>query len=157
MAGLNQVQLIGNLGGKVELNHSQSGRAVASLSLATNEVWRDKEGQKQERVEWHRVVVWGPMAETCGRYLTKGSKVFVQGRLTTRKWTDKNNIERWSTEVVADEVLFLDSKGNGKPAPTDPGRPERGGDAARDSGRGGQYRNEPRPEDFGPGSADVPF
>lgn len=107
---LNKVQLIGNLGRDPELRSTQSGVAVANFSIATSERWKDQAGEKQEKTEWHNVVVWKQQAESCGRYLHKGSKVYVEGRLQTRKWQDKEGLDRYTTEVVAMNVVFLDPK-----------------------------------------------
>lgn len=107
-ASVNKVILIGNLGADPEVKYTaQKGVAVCDLSVATNEVWKDKNGQKQEKVEWHRVKVWGDQAENCGKYLTKGRSVYVEGKLQTRKWEDKNGQNRYTTEIVAERVVFL--------------------------------------------------
>jgi single-strand DNA-binding protein len=90
MGSVNKVILVGNLGADPELKYTPAGKAVCNLSLATNEVWKDKSGQKQEKTEWHRVQVWGDMAENCSKYLAKGRMVYVEGKLQTRKWQDKN-------------------------------------------------------------------
>lgn len=120
MAAVNMVLLIGNLGKDPEVRYTQGGQAVANFSLATNEAWTDKEGKKQERTEWHRIVVWGKAAEACGEYLKKGSQVFVAGRLQTREWEDKEKRKQFSTEIVANEVKFLGAKNGGaRSAPED--------------------------------------
>jgi len=120
MASLNQVQLIGRLGQDPELRYTQSQVAVCNFSLATNEVFNDGKGEKKETTEWHRVNAWGKRAETCSQYLSKGREVFVQGRLQTRKWTDSEGVNRYTTEVVAKDVKFLGSKdGNGANAATE--------------------------------------
>ncbi|MCH2261637.1 MAG: single-stranded DNA-binding protein [Candidatus Thioglobus autotrophicus] len=101
MAGINKVILVGNLGAKPEVKYASNGNAISNLSVATSESWTDKStGQKQERTEWHRVSLFGKLAEIAGQYLDKGSKVYVEGKLQTRKYTDKDGIERWTTEVV---------------------------------------------------------
>ena len=101
MAGINKVILVGNLGAKPELKYSQSGNAMTSLSVATSESWTDKNtGQKQEKTEWHRVSLFGKLAEIAGQYLDKGSKVYVEGKLQTRKWQDQSGQDRYTTEVV---------------------------------------------------------
>jgi len=107
MGSLNQVTLIGNLGRDAELRYTQGGTAVATISVATTETWNDKQGQKQERTEWTRCVVWGKTAEAISQYLTKGKSVCVVGKLQTNKWTDKEGVERYSTEVKADRVVLL--------------------------------------------------
>ena len=101
MAGINKVILVGNLGAKPEVKYASNGNAISNLSVATSESWTDKStGQKQERTEWHRVSLFGKLAEIAGQYLDKGSKVYVEGKLQTRKYTDKEVIERWTTDVV---------------------------------------------------------
>lgn len=107
---LNKVMVIGRLGKPVEVKYSQSGTAVASLTVATDESYTDKQGQRQSVTEWHRVIVYGKTAENCGQYLDKGSLVFVEGRLRTRKWTDRAGQERFTTEIIADRVQFLERK-----------------------------------------------
>ena len=105
MAGsVNKVILVGNLGRDPEVRYTPSGQAVANFTVATNEAWTDKAGQKQERTEWHRVVVWGKSAENCGEYLSKGRQVFVEGRLQTREWTNKEGAKQYTTEIVANPV-----------------------------------------------------
>jgi single-strand DNA-binding protein len=111
MGSVNKVILIGNLGADPELKYTPSNRPVCNLSLATNEVFKDKSGQRQERTEWHRVTVWGDQAENCNKYLAKGRTVYIEGRLQTRSWDDKEGKKRYSTEVVADRVVFLSSGG----------------------------------------------
>ena len=108
MAGsVNKVILVGRLGKDVEQRHTQAGTAVADFSLATTSS-RGKGAEKEEATEWHRIVVWDKLAELCAQYIHKGSKVYVEGRLQTRKWQDKSGEDRWTTEVVAREVVFLD-------------------------------------------------
>lgn len=112
--GVNKVILIGNLGIDPEVRYTPSGSAVANISLATSEAWREKQsGELQERTEWHRVVFFNRLAEIVGEYLRKGSKVYVEGSLRTRKWTDKAGVERYTTEIIADEMHILDSKSGG--------------------------------------------
>jgi single-strand DNA-binding protein len=112
---VNKVILIGNLGRDPEVRYTPNGLAVANLTIATTEAWKDKQsGENQERTEWHRVVMYARLAEIAGEYLRKGSKIFVEGRLQTRKWQDKNtNQDRYTTEIVADSLQMLDSKGAG--------------------------------------------
>jgi single-strand DNA-binding protein len=107
MASVNKVILIGNLGKDPEIRYTQSGEPIANFSLATNEVWTDKNGERQERTEWHQIVVWGKQGENCGKYLKKGRPVFVEGRLQTRSWEDKQGSKRYTTEIVATEVVLL--------------------------------------------------
>ncbi|MGK5081852.1 single-stranded DNA-binding protein [Bdellovibrionota bacterium FG-1] len=104
---VNKVILVGRLGQNPEVKYTPSGAAVANFSVATNEVWTDKSGQKQERTEWHRVVVWGKLAELCGQYLAKGRQAYVEGRLQTRQWQDKDGQTKYMTEVQAQTVQFL--------------------------------------------------
>ena len=113
MAGksLNKVTLIGNLGKDPELSYTASGIAVAKFSVATGERWKDDAGNFQERTEWHNIVAWRKLAEICGQYLKKGSKVYLEGKLQTRSWDDKNTgVKRYMTEVVADDLIMLDGK-----------------------------------------------
>lgn len=106
-SGLNKVLLIGRLGKDPEVRYTTTGGSVATFSIATNENWTDKNGQKQERTEWHRIVAWGKLGEICGQYLSKGREAFVEGRLQTREWTDKEGHKRYTTEIVASNVQFL--------------------------------------------------
>lgn len=126
MASVNKVILIGNLGADPELRKVDSGDSVCELRVATNEKWIDKSGEKQERVEWHRVVVWGKSGEACAKFLSKGSPVYVEGKNRTRSWDDKDGNKRYMTEVVANDVQFLPS-GDGKKGASEP--------AAEKSGR----------------------
>jgi single-strand DNA-binding protein len=113
---LNRVLLIGNLGRDPEVRFTPSGRAVARFPLATSEVWTDQEGQRQERTEWHNVVVWGKQAESCGQYLAKGRQVFVEGSIRTRQYDDKDGNKRYITEVIAQRVQFLGGGSRGAEA-----------------------------------------
>ena len=118
MKSLNRVTLIGNLGQDPEVKYMQSGDAVASFSLATSESWKDKtSGEAQERTEWHRCVAWRKLAEIVGQYAKKGQKLYVEGRLTTRKWTDKEGQERYTTEIQVNDVILLSAKGEGGDQP----------------------------------------
>ncbi|MCB0406348.1 MAG: single-stranded DNA-binding protein [Bdellovibrionales bacterium] len=110
--GVNKVILIGRLGADPEVRYTSGGSAVANFNLATNESWMDKEGQKKERTEWHRVVVWGKLGELCGQYLSKGRQAFVEGRLQTRDWQDKDGNKRYTTEIVAQNIQFLGGPGD---------------------------------------------
>lgn len=115
--GVNKVILIGNLGNDPEVRYTPSGSAVANVNLATSETWRDKQsGELQDRTEWHRVVFFNRLAEIVGEYLRKGSKIYVEGTLRTRKWTDKNGVERYTTEIIANEMHILDSRSGGNHA-----------------------------------------
>ena len=111
---VNKVILIGNLGADPEVRYMSNGNAVTTVNIATSEAWKDKNtGEKQERTEWHRVVMFNKLGEIAGEYLKKGSKIFVEGKLRTRKWQDKNGQDRYTTEVVGDEMQMLDSRGAG--------------------------------------------
>ncbi|HET7152902.1 MAG TPA: single-stranded DNA-binding protein [Candidatus Kapabacteria bacterium] len=107
---LNKVLLIGNLGKDPELRYTANGQAVATFTLATNESWKDKEGNLQERTEWHNIVAWQRLAEICGEYLKKGKKVYVEGRLQTRNFEDKEGMKRYVTEIVCDDLIMLDGR-----------------------------------------------
>lgn len=114
MSSVNKVILIGNLGADPELRSTSSGTPVCELRLATNESWRDKQGTMQQRTEWHRVVVWGRQAESVSKYLSKGRSVYVEGRLQTREWNDRDGQRRYTTEIIASNVVFLqDGRGGG--------------------------------------------
>lgn len=121
MASLNKVMLIGNLGADPEMRYLPSGDAVANIRIATTESWKDKaSGEKKEETEWHRVSFFGKLAEIAGEYLKKGSPVYVEGRIKTRKWQDKDGQDRYSTEVVADRMQMLGSRGGmGAPSGAD--------------------------------------
>ena len=167
--GVNKVILIGNLGADPELRYTPGGQAVCDIRLATNESWTDKNGQKQERTEWHRVVMWGKPAEICKQYLAKGQKLYVEGRLQTRSWDDKEGNKRYSTEVVATDFMFLGGGGGasaGAGARTDfeprasrgggPSGGGMGGGGMGVRGRGGGpsgpgFDDAPPPDDYGGG------
>ncbi len=112
--GINKVILIGNLGNDPEVRYMPNGGAVANISVATTEQWKDRQtGEQQERTEWHRVVLYRGLAEIAGEYLRKGSKVYIEGRLQTRKWQDQSGNDRYTTEVIANDMQMLDSRGSG--------------------------------------------
>jgi single-strand DNA-binding protein len=111
MGSVNKVILVGNLGRDSELRYTPGGAAVATLNLATTEVWNDKQGQKQEKTEWHRIVLWGKQAESLQEYLTKGKQIYVEGRLQTRQWDDKDGNKRYTTEIKADRITLLGGAG----------------------------------------------
>jgi single-strand DNA-binding protein len=150
MAGsVNKVILIGNLGAKPELKYLPSGQAVCEMRIATNETFTDKQQQKQERTEWHRVVVWGKTAENCAQYLDKGRQVYLEGRLQTRSWDDKTTGEkRYMTEIVAQQVTFLGGGAGGERGE----RPARGA-----SGGGPPARTEDEFHAPPAGDDDIPF
>jgi len=130
MASVNKVILVGNLGADPETRFLPGGDAVANVSIATSETWKDKSGEKQEHTEWHRVSFFGKTAEIAGEYLKKGSPVYIEGRIRTRKWQDKEGQDRYSTEIVADRMQLLGSRGGaggGESMPSEAREP-RGGD-----------------------------
>lgn len=139
---LNRVMLIGNLGKDPEVRFTPGGRAVARFPLATSEMWNDAEGQRQERTEWHNIVVWGKQAETCGQYLAKGRQVFIEGSIRSRQYDDKDGNKRYITEIIAQRVQFLGGRGEG-------GGGSRGGGGG---GGGDDMPPMPTPEDD-----DIPF
>ncbi len=148
--GVNKVILVGNLGNDPEMRQIPSGAAVCEFRIATNEVWTDKQGQRQERTEWHRIVVWGKQAENCSKYLTRGRQVFIEGKLRTRSWEDKDGNKRYMTEIVANDIQFL---GGGS------------GSGGAGGARGGNESPPPGDYDFGSGGGgggnspddDIPF
>jgi single-strand DNA-binding protein len=168
--GLNKVLLIGNLGADPELKYSQGGGAIMNLRIATTERYVTKGGEKQERTEWHRVVMFGTRADALNKYLSKGQTVYIEGRLQTRSWEDKDGNKRYSTEIVANDLLFLGGgRGRGGDAPEGGGGGGYGGgggggrDRDRDQGGGGGGGGG-RPsggDDFPPaddfGDDDIPF
>jgi single-strand DNA-binding protein len=130
MAGINKVIIIGRLGNDPEVRYTPSGAAVAKFSVATSEEWKDKNtGEKKERTEWHRITAWGKLGEICGEYLAKGRQVYVEGRLQTSSYDDKDGVKRYSTEIVASDVQFLGSKesGGGRSGGGTPSREPLGG------------------------------
>jgi single-strand DNA-binding protein len=130
MASVNKVILIGNLGRDPETRYTTGGDAVTNLRIATTDVWKDKAGEKQEKTEWHTVVLFGRQAEIAGEYLKKGRPVYIEGRLQTRKWTDKEGVEKYSTEIVGDRMQLLGSREGG------------GGGDAEFAGGGGSAKRE---------------
>ena len=131
MASVNKVILIGNLGADPETRYLPSGDAVANIRIATSEKWKDKSGEQQEHTEWHRIAFFGKLAEIAGEYLKKGSQVYVEGRLQTRKWQDKEGQDKYSTEIVADRMQMLGGRGGGsggsEPMKREPAAAEAGG------------------------------
>lgn len=149
MRGVNKVIIVGNLGADPELRYSQSGTAMCSLSLATSEEWKDKtSGEKQSRTEWHRVKIFGKLAEIAGEYLRKGSSVYIEGKLRTDKYTDKAGVEKYSTDIIADEMQMLGGKQQGESAPREQNAGPRNAEAVRQAN---QNQGQPFPED------DIPF
>jgi single-strand DNA-binding protein len=172
MSSLNKVMVIGNLGKDPEVRFTASGQAVASMNIATHERWTDKDNNPQERTEWHRVTVWGRTGENCGKYLSKGRQVYVEGRLQTRQWEDKEGNTRYTTEIVANNVVFLqgnDSRGDynrgggsgGSGGSGGPG-PNRGGGGGGGGGeRNNSSQNQAPPKNTGFDDSfnedDIPF
>jgi single-strand DNA-binding protein len=146
MASVNKVILIGNLGSDPEVKYTPSGTAVANFNIATNESWLNKDGKKEERTEWHKIVVWSKLAELCGEYLAKGRPVYLEGRLQTRDWNDKDGNKRYTTEIVAQTIQFLG--GSGERGERSEGRP------AGKSARGGSSMEEAAPVEA---DDDIPF
>lgn len=143
--GVNKVILIGNLGGDPEIRYTAGGTAVANLRLATSDQWKDKQtGEMQDRTEWHRVVIFGRTAEVAGEYLKKGSKIYVEGRLQTRKWQGQDGQDRYTTEVVVNDMQMLDARGGGTASF---GGPDGGGQQSQP-----QSQQQPAAADQGPGS-----
>lgn len=139
MSSLNKVMLIGNLGRDPEIRYTQNGTAVANFTMATTDRWTDGTGERQEKTEWHRVVVWAKQAEIVGEYLKKGRQVYVEGSLQTREWTDREGQKRYTTEVKAQRVQMLGSRGESRrePSPVGAGESESQGSSAADPGAGG--------------------
>ena len=149
--GINKVILIGNLGSDPEVRYMPSGGAVTNLTVATSESWKDKQtGEQQDRTEWHRVVFFNRLAEIAAEYLRKGSKVYVEGSLRTRKWQDQAGVERYTTEIVASEMQMLDSRGGQGGAPQSSSRPSAQQNYAPESSSTAAMAN----EDF---DDDIPF
>lgn len=113
MAGVNKVILVGNLGKDPEVRHLENGAAVANFSIATSETYKDKNGERQTQTEWHNIVLWRGLAEIAEKYLRKGNQVYIEGKLRTRSWDDKDGVTRYTTEVVGDNMTMLGSKGDG--------------------------------------------
>ena len=151
MASVNKVILVGNLGADPETRYLPSGEAVANLRIATTDTWKDKQtGEKKEATEWHRVSFFGRIAEVCGQYLKKGSQVYVEGRIQTRKWQDKDGQERYTTEIRGEEMKMLGSRqGQGEPA--------YGGDAPAPSYGGAKPAAAGKKPSFDDMDDDIPF
>jgi len=152
--GVNKVILVGYLGADPDMRYTPSGQGVCELRLATSESWNDKNGQRQERTEWHRVVVWGKRAEVCSKYLSKGRQVYVEGRIQTRTYDDKEGVKKYMTEIIAADVQFLGGgKGEGGGRKDDGPPPPDGdfGGYGGGSGSGGGGGGGGGPDD------DIPF
>jgi single-strand DNA-binding protein len=146
MGSVNKVILVGNLGRDAELRYTPGGAALATINMATTEVWNDKAGQRQEKTEWHRVVLWGKSAETLTEYLTKGKQIYVEGRLQTRQWDDKDGNKRYTTEIRGDRVVLLGGGGGGRG-----GQMSDRGDSAATHAAGPEPSEQPLTDD------DIPF
>ena len=153
MASVNKVILLGNLGRDPELRYTPGGDAVVSMSIATTESWKDKSGQRQEKTEWHNIVMYRRLAEIAGEYLKKGSQVYIEGRLQTRKWQDKQGNDRYTTEIAADHMQMLGQRDSG-------GASDRRGGGRHDyhpaGGGHGDARESPRPRQRQQGDARQP-
>lgn len=134
MASVNKVILIGNLGNDPEIRYMPDGTAVATLSIATTDTWKDKNGEKQEKTEWHRVVIYRKLAEIAGEYLRKGRPVYIEGRLKTDKWTDKQGVERYTTNIIATDLKMLGSKPQGHQSESNTTTPKAGASGGNDGG-----------------------
>ena len=162
--GINKVIIIGNLGADPETRAMPSGTTVANLRVATSESWRDKQsGEQQERTEWHRVALFGRLAEIAGEYLRKGSQVYIEGSLRTRKWQDKQGNDRYSTEIVGNDLQMLGGRGGGAVSAPGAGAAASGG-AGASAGGGGGAGASPDSEESGAGAGrgedfddDIPF
>ncbi len=143
---VNKVILVGNLGKDPEVRYTQTGSAVANFSIATSEQWNDRDGKRQERTEWHNIVVWGKQAEHCGQYLSKGRQVFIEGSIRTRSYDDKSGNKRYITEIIAQRIQFLGSGGGTR-------GPQQGTDSGSvdDMAMGGMGGGQPPTDD------DIPF
>jgi single-strand DNA-binding protein len=151
--GVNKVILVGNLGRDPEMKYTASGAAIANITVATSESWNDKQtGEKVEKTEWHRVVAFQRLAEIMGEYLRKGSQVYIEGKLQTRKWQDQNGQDRYSTEVVANDMQMLGARGGEGGG----GRGQGGGGGFRNNPQNQQTQAQPKPDnDFA--DDDIPF
>jgi len=151
--GINKVIIVGNVGGDPETRYMPSGSAVTNLTIATNESWKDKQtGEKKERTEWHRVAMFNRLAEIAAEYLRKGSQVYIEGKLRTRKWQDKDGQDRYTTEIIADEMQMLGGRGGG--SGNFGGGDTGGGDTSGGKRGGGSPPPQSAPDDF---DDDIPF
>jgi len=151
MGSVNKVILVGNLGRDAELRYTPGGAAVATLNMATTEVWNDKGGQRQEKTEWHRIVLWGKTAESLAEYLTKGKQIYVEGRLQTRQWDDKDGNKRYTTEIRGDRIVLLGGGSGGAGGGRGPAMGRGAGDDMGGHGPGPDPSSEPLTDD------DIPF
>ena len=154
MASVNKVILVGNLGRDPETRYTTGGEAVTNISIATTDTWKDKAGEKQERTEWHRVAFFGKLAEIAGEYLKKGSQVYVEGRLQTRKWQDKDGQDKYSTEIVANQMQMLGSRQGMGGGDREREAPEREGAGAKAAAKPAAKAGGGKFDDF---EDDIPF
>ena len=154
--GINKVIIVGNLGGDPETRYMPSGSAVTNMTVATNESWKDKQtGEQKERTEWHKVAMFGRLAEIAAEYLRKGSQVYIEGKLRTRKWQGKDGQDRYTTEVIADEMQMLGGRGGAGGGGDSFGGGQQGaGSSGGQQGGGGNAPPQPGPDDF---DDDIPF
>jgi single-strand DNA-binding protein len=153
--GINKVIIVGNVGGDPETRYMPSGSAVTNLTVATNESWKDKQtGEQKERTEWHRVAMFNRLAEIAAEYLRKGSQVYIEGKLRTRKWQDKSGNDRYTTEIIADEMQMLGGRGGSGGGGNFGGGNQGGGQSSGSQGGGGNAPPQPGPDDF---DDDIPF
>jgi single-strand DNA-binding protein len=158
MASVNKVILIGNLGRDPETRYMPDGGAITNISIATTENWKDKQGEKQEKTEWHRVAFFGKLAEIAGEYLKKGSQVYVEGRLQTRKWQDKDGVDKYTTEIVANAMQMLGSRAGMGGADRGGGdAPEREAGASRGGAKPAAAAGKPAGGKFDDFEDDIPF
>ena len=148
MASVNKAIIVGNLGKDPEVRYMPDGGAITNISVATTDTWKDKAGEKQEKTEWHRVAFFGKLAEIAGEYLKKGSQVYLEGRLQTRKWQDKDGQDKYTTEIVADRMQMLGARSGGGAGGDMPSGGSGGGAPQKPSGAGGKF------DDF---PDDIPF
>jgi single-strand DNA-binding protein len=146
---VNKVILLGRLGRDPELRYTQGGQAVANFTIATNESWTNRDGERQERTEWHRIVAWGKQAEFCGNFLSKGRQVYIEGRIQTREWEDKEGEKRRTTEIIAQTIQGLGGRGEGS---SEAGPDDQGSGSSGPSTSGGGATRPPAPEED-----DIPF
>lgn len=154
MASVNKAIIVGNLGRDPEMRYTQSNTAVTNFTVATTDTWSDRNGEKQERTEWHRVVAWGRLAEICGQYLQKGKQVYIEGRLQTREWEDQQGQKRYTTEIVAQTMQMLGRAGEGGGGPAGGQGGDRPRQAQQSSGGGDPFGEPPMP---GGDEDDLPF
>ncbi|TAL88609.1 MAG: single-stranded DNA-binding protein [Rhodanobacter sp.] len=157
--GINKVIIVGNLGADPDTRHTGSGTAITTLSVATSESWTDKQsGEKQERTEWHRVKMFGRLAEIAGEYLKKGRQVYIEGSLRTDKYTDKQGVEKYSTDIIANEMQMLGgNEGGGGGGGQRQGGGSYGGSSRAGGDQGGSTRQAPAPADSGFADDEIPF